>query len=454
VPRGLRSYVLLFVFLSVLYHSNLRPIASGDSLPASLIPFSVLLDGSVRLDRFGPYLDEHVAYESSVIQKSGGHWYSWYPIAGPVIATPLYLPIVSVPLVRQLSAGSLVAFARMFEKVIAVALAAGSALALLFLLQRIAPGMAWPLTALFAIGTGNWSTSSQALWPHTFGVPAILGCFYAVERFSSQHTQSSAWQWTAGIFAAFALAIRPTNVALLPALAIVLWIQRARVADYARIFVPALVAAGLVISYNIAVFGRALGGYQAKANTDFFSGLAGILASPGRGLLIYTPVAVFAVCAFFPGAGELRRKHRPLVAAAAVFMVAQIAIISVWPVWWGGYCWGPRLLTEILPSMMVLIAIGMPVIHGPLKWVFVAAAVYGCFIQALGVYCYPKGRWDHLPVSVDNAPARLWNWTDNPIGRTIGGGIAWEPYAIVAAGARGGLPAAAQELQRLGINAY
>jgi len=49
------GYVAFFTLLSVVYHSNLRPIASGDSLQASLIPFSIILDGSITLDRFGPH---------------------------------------------------------------------------------------------------------------------------------------------------------------------------------------------------------------------------------------------------------------------------------------------------------------------------------------------------------------------------------------------------------------
>jgi hypothetical protein len=39
---------------------------------------------------------------------------------------------------------------------------------------------------------------------------------------------------------------------------------------------------------------------------------------------------------------------------------------------------------------------------------------YSCLIQALGVFCYPKGRWDSAPVSVNDDPGRLWNWADNP----------------------------------------
>jgi hypothetical protein len=163
-------------------------------------------------------------------------------------------------------------------------------------------------------------------------------------------------------------------------------------------------------------------------------GLLGILLSPGRGLLIYTPIALFAIAAFLPRARETQQKHRLLVVAAGTFSLLHIAVIASWPVWWGGYCWGPRLLTEILAPLMILIAVGLPALRPKgVRWAFASLAAYSVLIQALGVFYYPKGRWDHLPVSVDAAPARLWNWADNPVIRTARAGIAWEPYSIIAA---------------------
>src|ERR1700733_1287437 len=118
--RRARSYAILFVLLSVVYHSNLRPVASGDSLPASLIPFSVILDKSISLDRFGPYISEHVWYGSKVILNKGGHWYSRYPIVGPLLITPIYLPLAVIPGIAKQPPGALISIARVGEKVAAV----------------------------------------------------------------------------------------------------------------------------------------------------------------------------------------------------------------------------------------------------------------------------------------------------------------------------------------------
>jgi hypothetical protein len=63
------------------------------------------------------------------------------------------------------------------EKVVAVVVASVAAIALLILLRRlVSERAAWILALVFALGTGNWSTSSQALWQHTFGQLAIIGC--------------------------------------------------------------------------------------------------------------------------------------------------------------------------------------------------------------------------------------------------------------------------------------
>ncbi len=457
----LRPYVLLFAALVVVYHANLRPVDSSDTLPGSLIPLAIVLDHSVTLDRFVPWLQRHVPYTRSVIVPAHGHYYSQYPIGGPVFASPLYLPLAFVGQFRGWDAGSLVMFARIAEKFAAVLIAALSATLLLLLLKRITSApWAGCLTLVYALGTSTWSISSQALWQHGPGELAIIGALLSLAYWSEDRASPAAL-WICGACAACAFIFRPTNIVLLPALVVALLLAKAPAAEHIRLWTVPLLGGFMIASYNLYVFHRISGGYEVGGlRARLLTGLAVILFSPGRGLLVYTPIALFAASALFPRARVARQKHASLFAACLVFVVLDIIVISKWRVWWGGYCWGPRLLTELAPALIGLMAIGVSAIDQTVfgqPWprrAFAAMALYSILIQAIGVFFYPKGRWDAGPPNINAAPARVWDWRDNPIGRTIRGGPAWESYAVVGTAITNGIPAAQRRMRQLNANPY
>jgi hypothetical protein len=113
------------------------------------------------------------------------------------------------------------------------------------------------------------------------------------------------------------------------------------------------------------------------------------------------------------------------------------------------------MLTELIPGLIILMAFGVSAIDRPWpRRAFAALALYSLLIQAIGAFFYPKGHWDAGPPGVDQAPARLWDWRDNPIARTVGGGLYWEPYAIVGAALAGGSGAAQRRMRELNVNPY
>jgi hypothetical protein len=454
--RTARPYVLLFAGLTVLYHSNLRPIPSGDSLCTSLLPLSILLDHSVLLDRFAPWLFANVPYTREVIRTIGGHSYSGYPIWNGVFVTPLYLPLLLVPGLRNWDPGALLALARISEKFVAVAIAASSALVMLALLKRLTSEIwAWRLTLVYAVATGTWSIASQALWQHTTVEFATVGALYFLERWW-QDRGSRRWLTCCGACAACAAMIRPGEVALVIALLTALVSTRAALADYARFLIAPAIGGALAFAYNFHFFQNATGTYTfAMWAGSAWNGVAGLLLSPGRGLLIYMPVALFGLSAFFPPAADARRKNRPLLVAASTLIVLHFGVVSRVNLWWGGYCWGPRYLTETLPLFVVLMALGVAVLERPwVKRAFAVTVVYCVLIQAIGVYFYPNGHWDNTPVPVDDAGYRNWDWRDNPIRRTVQAGPVWQPYAIVGAALTGGIPAASKKMREVGVGLY
>ena len=79
----------LFMLCAFVYNLNGRSIPSGDTRPASLIPFSILLDGTTSMDRFfetevggvsGLLRDKTVRSRFYYLLPHHGHLYSTYPI--------------------------------------------------------------------------------------------------------------------------------------------------------------------------------------------------------------------------------------------------------------------------------------------------------------------------------------------------------------------------------------
>ena len=278
------------------------------------------------------------------------------------------------------------------------------------------------------MATETWSISSQALWQHGPGELAIIGCFYCLERWSEDRARNG-WLWLCGSCTAAAFIIRPTNLVLLPAVVAALLLAKATFTQHVRLLLMPLLGGVLLAGYNFYVFHRLSGGYAVDLlNGSVLPGLAGLFLSPGRGLLIYTPVALFALCAFLPSASAARRRHKPLLVTAVVFIILDSLVISRSIIWWGGYCWGPRLLTELVPPLIVLMAIGCrgdgrSRVSGWPRRSFAVLALYSVLIQAIGVFFYPNGHWDGTPAGVDAAHGRLWNWRDNPVARTVRGGV-------------------------------
>ena len=103
----------------------------------------------------------------------------------------------------------------------------------------------------------------------------------------------------------------------------------------------------------------AAGGYAAadSQGRDFFGvdvlGLPGLLVSPARGLLVFSPFLVFI------GVGLAQRLRTPstrrLAVALGVAVAAQLLLYSQAD-WRAGVSWGPRWLADALPIMIWMLA--------------------------------------------------------------------------------------------------
>jgi hypothetical protein len=246
----------------------------------------------------------------------------------------------------------------------------------------------------------------------------------------------------AGLASGLLAANRPPDAALAAAVLVYLLVRHRERALWA--VAAAVAASAPFVLYNLAVFGHSAGGYAwaVSGSHPFLShpllpGLAGLLISPGKGLLIFSPFLWFLAGRAVPprlpagGAGPgavpaavrepppagSAQPERFLELAVVAAVLAQLYVYARAD-FRAGACYGPRYLTDLLPALVWLLVPVIARLHGWGLRAFVAAVVAGIAIQAVGAFCYPRGKTDALfyPPGLDRmviAPA-VWSPRNAP----------------------------------------
>lgn len=413
--------VALLTFAACL--GSLRVVSSGDNIPTRLLPFSVLLEGDLDLDEFSRLSSrEPLPY---YVRRRGAHLYSGSGHVLPLLISPLYVPAALY--IR----GAGIAFDEVrfevlqvvMERLCAAALAAaGAAILYLALLRLARPRTALLLTLAYALGSPAWSITGMALWPH--GLTALVVAAVSYLFLGSELPPARAF--LAGALMALGLGNR-LQLAPVAVAAAAFAASRGPRALLAFAAAPALAAGGVIV-FNLRLYGTAAGAY---GTFDLFGwpleGIAGLLFSPNRGLFIYCPLLLFAVA----GMWAARRGLHPWLRFAAVGVVLHLALHGAFEQWWGGYTYGPRYLTGILPLLFLYVPGGLAAARralAPLARADLAGAaalilaLWGVAVQAVGVWC-AEDVWNRTPVPLQQQPSRVWDWRDLQIVREARNGF-------------------------------
>jgi len=421
----------LLLLLLVIYNSNFRTIASTDSFPARFLPFSLLLDHSLYLDKWiQPRIEAGVGVNGAYFaHKSHGHWMSMYPMITPVLVTPLYV-LPAWWLSRQsppLYPYSLVflTIVNTMEKLSASLIAALSGAVLFLALRKIASrNVSLAVALIYGLASSTWAISSQALWRHGLTELSFTFLLWALSRLPDSH---SAPFW-AGLALALAAANKPLEAILIVAF-LLHFVGRRQWKNVLLFLTPAVALGSLVLAFNLHFFTTLLGGgYSASslglgrvAHFRFWAHLGNSLVasmvSPSRGALVYMPWLAFA---FWGAARSWKEKSpgwsRPLIVALAAIHVVQMGLMG----FFAGYNFGPRYFTDLLPFFAwFLVPVWASIRARPvLQVAFAATVAIALWVQVVGAFYYPAGNWDGWPVSVDLKPQRCWDWPDTQILRS------------------------------------
>jgi hypothetical protein len=143
--------------------------------------------------------------------------------------------------------------------------------------------------------------------------------------------------------------------------------------------------------------------------------LLGVLVSPGRGLFVFQPFLILAILYPFVKSNSESRPPAGWIACVLGVVGSHLLLIGSWPIWWGGFCYGSRLVAEVVP-LLALFAVRPAgrLLERPYGWIALALiAAIGLAIHTPCLY-HDAWLWNAYPVSADAHPERMWDWRHPP----------------------------------------
>ena len=394
---------LLAVACTIAYYGQFNRKPSGDTYGAVYTAVALVERQTIWLDHYLPYIQARSGERPYMISLTErGRLVSKTPAAPSVQA----LPAVALFALAGADAGDWGAW--MEAAMLTAAITAALSVAVLFvLLTRLTTRRrAFLCAGVYAFGTLTWTVAGQALWQHSGAMLAlVVGLLALTDRRLV----------LAGVALATMVAFRPSAPVIVLCL---LPLVGRKPADWLRLVGGALPVAIALGAFNTFVWGGPLrqgyesgdrpGGIHAFGGS-LPEGLGGLLVSPGRGIIWYSPVLVLGIVGAFVG------WQRPLVRWSAVAAGVYLLLMSRFTDWWGGEAFGPRLLIETFPLLIILLAAALDRFGSErwFRWAFGITASWSVAVQALGASSWPPPTWfgDHDLF----ARSTWWSVTDNEL---------------------------------------
>ena len=268
-----------------------------------------------------------------------------------------------------------------------------------------------------ALGTQVWSTASRALWSDTWGI--VLLSVVAYLLLATESNKRSFQPILIATLLAWSYFVKPT--ANLPIFGITVYVAIKHRRRLLPFLITGVVWFGGFIAYSYYNYRTVLPNYYLARRlsfTIFFESLAGHLISPSRGLFIYVPVIGFVIWMLVRYRKNI--KERSLLWLSVFAVGSHLIVISGFDHWWGGFCYGPRLLASLIPWFVLLSILALKAMldsgNNRPRW---SQTALGLVLLAVSIFANARGAlaestwiWNTVPTNVDLQPDRLWSWRE------------------------------------------
>jgi hypothetical protein len=419
-PSKLCLAALVFVVAPawILFLGNDRVMGTGDTWPAMRTAWSLVSRGTWDIKEMAltaprTYWANPVDELPYCALRRGDAVYSSYP-AGMVAFA---LPVAALSRIVGADLGQHRCCDRLEKWTAASVTALALGLFFLVALHLAPPWPAWLMTVMLGTGSALFSTCGQALWQHSGLIFwSLLILWIEFRQIARPVPGGAALQ---GWAAAMMLACRLNAVVFLVPFALWMMCRQPRRAMFFA--VCAMVAYAPWAWIYSSMYGNSFGpsmGQLAAGNwsADLAESLAGVFISPARGFLIYQPWTLLAAagCFFWTRRSGLLGVPGgwPFFCLGVIFL--QIGLVAYWRCWWGGNCWGSRLMADVMPLMALLC---LPAITWMSQIKTGRACLLGLVLVSFllhAVAVYGKAdHWNNIALPSQNARA-LWSWSKPP----------------------------------------
>jgi hypothetical protein len=174
-------------------------------------------------------------------------------------------------------------------------------------------------------------------------------------------------------------------------------------------------------AYNWVRFGSVVEtGYGDEASEftePILTGLTGLLVSPGKGLLWYSPPLLLALV----GSRRFARRRPDLALVIAGMFAATLALYSRYYIWDGGGVWGTRFLLPLVPLLLLPAGEVIERVWQPLPYrrlatgAVIVVAALGLWVSAVSIIV-PFDRYvNEYNASEEVKDAATWEIGASPI---------------------------------------
>jgi hypothetical protein len=401
----LNHKILLFIsavlILMAIMFTQVRNTES-DLQGTLLVSEAIAQHGTIKLDTYETVIPRYT-YK---IHYKNGHYYYYFPLGTSLFATPLVYA-------ANILGFNMVEHEKYFQLIIAGLIGVGSFL-FLFLIAHLflRPQVSVLAAAIFWFGTSFASTGGTALWSHNLATLFALIAVYLALGARDITQNGKAFLIGFCLFSAYFC--RPTLSLLSPVLLLYLWLQDRRLA--LKTAAIAVLFLGLFVGFSWHEFHQLLPDYYMPKRLEsghFWTALYGNLFSPARGLLVYSPFLILALCALPWIWKKQPENHRALL--LLVWPVIHLITISRFPHWWAGHSFGPRLMYDVLPALFIVFLLYLSQLslskHKIQKFILLVTVIFAIGVNTgQAMYNWNTALWNTNP-NIDYFPEYLFDWT-------------------------------------------